>query len=37
MPSDPFAYASAAELAALIRSKQASSTEVMRATLARAE
>jgi aspartyl-tRNA(Asn)/glutamyl-tRNA(Gln) amidotransferase subunit A len=37
MPSDPFAYASAAELAALIRSKQASATEVMRATLARAE
>jgi hypothetical protein len=29
MPSDPFAYASAAELAALIRTKQASATEVM--------
>ena len=37
MTSDPFAYASAAELAELIRTKQASATEVMRATLARAE
>ena len=37
MSSDPFAYASAAELAELIRTKQASATEVMRATLARAE
>lgn len=37
MPSAELAYTSAAELAALIRAREVSATEVMRATLARAE
>ena len=37
MPADDFAYTPASELAAMIRSKKASATEVMRSTLDRAE